>query len=136
MRAFALLEYRADREGRRRLDGSHDSVGTDPDSKPVSVKAKIDLQPVLTTLRAIGEIHDYQSKKDQKPIPYSLEFILTTLEALGEADDENDEEWDYELNNGLSEKQVTSKHEIENIVTTLTAFERENSRNNLDAKFI
>ena len=108
------------------------SEGTEPDSKPVSVKAKIDLSPVLTTLRAIGEIHDFQSKKELKPIPYSLEFILATLEALGEADDEDDEEWDYELNNGLSEKQVSSKQEIENIVTTLSAFERDNSSNDLE----
>ena len=96
----------------------------------ISTKAKIDITPILTTLRAIGDINDFQSKNDQSR-PYSLEYILATLETLGEVEEEEDTDWDYKKNGGLNEKQVSSMMEIEDIVSSITAFEKSNSRNYL-----
>ena len=116
-----------------------DTLGLDEDNEEVvnsetisvSTKAKIDITPILTTLRAIGDINDFQPSEKDQSRPYSLEYILATLETLGEADEEENADWDYKKNGGLNEKQVSSMMEIEDIVSSLTAFEKSNSRNDL-----
>lgn len=101
------------------------------ETRSASTKAKIDVTPIMTTLRAIGDINDFQPSKKDSPAPYSLEFILATLQALGENEEEEDKDWDYKKNGGLNEKQVSSMMNIEDIVSSLTAFEKSNSRNDL-----
>ena len=59
------------------------------------------------------------------PPAYDLEYILATLAALGEKDPE-DEDLNYTLSSALTDKQLNAKHEIENIVSSLTAIENSN----------
>ena len=102
--------------------GVDDEDDTAQESRKPSIVSVVDLQPVMATLRAIGEVND-KTMKEVLPPAYNLEYILATLAALGEKDPE-DEELNYTLSSALTDKQLNAKHEIENIVTSLTAIEK------------
>lgn len=111
-----------------------DALGIDEDEQfeddVIEKPPSVNLLPVITTLKAIGGITDFASGRNAQPAPYNLDRILEALNSFGQRDPEDDE-WDYTLKSALSTKQVNAKHDIEDIITSITAFERSNSKHDL-----
>jgi hypothetical protein len=111
-----------------------DALGIDDDDQLEDIVPEkappINLLPVITTLKAIGGITDFTSSKNAQPAPYNLDLILQALHAFGQKDPEDDE-WDYTLRTALSTTQLSAKHDIEEIITAITAFERNSSKHDL-----
>ena len=111
-----------------------DALGIDEEDQYEDIvperSSSVNLLPVITTLKAIGGITDFTTNGKTQQAPYNLELILAALSSFGQKDSDDDE-WDYTLTNALSKQQIDAKHDIEDIVTSITAFERNNSKNDL-----
>jgi hypothetical protein len=111
-----------------------DALGIDEEDQDEVIvperSPSVNLLPVITTLKAIGGISDFSSGRNAQPAPYNLDLILQALNAFGQKDPEDDE-WDYTLTKALSTAQLNAKHDIEDIITSITAFERSNSKHDL-----
>ena len=112
-----------------------DELGLEDDDsdaeKSLTSPVVADFQSVVKTLKAIGDSAEFEINCGTQSSSYNLQSILQSLETLGE-DDPTDT--DSDLCRGLSSKQLSAKHEIEDLVTSLSALEQTSSRSDSDLK--
>ena len=106
-----------------------DELGLDDDdsdaARSLASPVVADFQSVVKTLKAIGDAGDFEMNCGIQSASYNLQSILQSLETLGEDDSED---MSSEFSRGLSSKQLTAKHDLEDMVLSLSALEQTDSR--------
>ena len=104
-----------------------DELGIDDDDsdagKSLTSPVVADFNSVVKTLKAIGDAGEFEMNCGTQSASYNLQSILQSLETLGE-----DDPTDSEFCRVLSVKQLSAKHEIEDMVSSLSALEQTGSR--------
>lgn len=110
-----------------------DELGLDDDDndagKSLTSPVVADFSSVVKTLKAIGDADEFELNCGTQSASYNLQSILLSLDALGE-----DDPSDSDMFRGLSSKQLTAKHEIENMVSSLSALEHSSPRSDSGMK--
>ena len=112
-----------------------DELGLDDDdndsARSLASPVVADFQSVVKTLKAIGDAGEFEMNCGTQSASYNLQSILQSLETLGE---EESSDINSEFSRGLSSKQLTAKHDLEDMVLSLSALEQAGSRKDPDMK--
>jgi hypothetical protein len=106
-----------------------DELGLDDDDddalRSLASPVVADFQSVVKTLKAIGDVGEFEMNCGTQSASYNLQSILQSLEMLGEEDPSNTSS---EFSRGLSSKQLTAKQDLEDMVLSLSALEQNGSK--------